>query len=50
MQAISSLCSRDIFGLKILQFDWPRPFRANMTEKQTIDVLLLRSAKKAKEK
>ena len=34
-QAISLLCSRDIFGLKILQSDWPRPIWPNMTEKKT---------------
>ena len=34
-QVISSLCSRDMFDLKILESDWPRPFWPNMTEKQT---------------
>ena len=33
-QAISSLCSSDIFDLKILQSDWQRLFWFNMTEKQ----------------
>ena len=34
-QAIASLCSRDIFDLKILLSDWQIPFWPNMTEKQT---------------
>ena len=34
-QAISSLCSTEIFDLKILQSDWTRPFSPNMTEKQS---------------
>ena len=34
-QAISSLCSRDIFDLKILQSDWHRLVWPILTEKQT---------------
>ena len=35
IQTISSLCSRDIFDLKILKTDWPRPLWPNLTETQT---------------
>ena len=35
IQTISSFCSRDIFDLKILKSDWPRPFWPNLTETQT---------------
>ena len=33
-QAISSLCPKDIFDLKILQSDWQKLFWPNMTEKK----------------
>ena len=47
---VSSLCSRDILDLKILQSDWQSHFGPMWLRKKPIDLLLLNLVKKMKDK